>query len=66
MKKSNNESVADYWTELKKKISVGFTSVFAQLPKTIKEEYKIIKIGDFLRNDIYINWKCRDNARIKE
>lgn len=34
--------------ELKKKISDGFTTVFAQLPKTIKEDYKITKIGDFL------------------
>ena len=34
--------------ELKKRIADGFTTIFAQLPKTIKEEYKITKIGDFL------------------
>ena len=34
--------------ELKRKISNGFIAAFSQLPKTIKDEYKITKIGDFL------------------
>lgn len=38
--------------ELKNKISDGFTKAFTQLPKTIKDEYKITKIGDFLLTKI--------------
>jgi len=38
--------------ELKKKIADGFTKAFAELPKTIKSDYKVTKVGDYLLNRI--------------